>query len=493
MSRASSATRSAFEALAKTVLPAMLRDHDAGRPVRVWIAGCSTGEEVYSIAMLLREGIAASKRELKLQIFASDIDADAVATAREGLYPASIEADVSPERLAAFFSREDEFYRVTSDLRANIVFAVHDLLSDPPFARLDFISCRNVLIYLGPEAQAQAVRTFHFALRDGGILFVGAAEAVGASEEGFAAALENGAHLSPRRRRPADAIRLPRRASGKARKLRARPGTGVAQTRQSSIAELCRRVVAESYGPAAVLITHKLECLHFQGPTDRFLKVASGPPEQDLIAKARDGVRAPLRSAIQRALRDNARSVVSGGRIEADDAIEFDVVVEPLVNEREPLLLVCFVERPAPARAIGGGNARDGIACGRRSRAGTRKYAARTQKRGEEPRIFERRANGDQRRGDVGQRGISIDERGVARLQGGTAIPERRAERPQQPIGRDARSAAHHCGRSAERALQHGRRDDLSWTCGSISASLRRPRRPSSMSFRATLAGPWPT
>src|SRR6185436_15313513 len=139
-------------------------------PIRIWIAGCSTGEETYSLAMLFREQIAASQRNVKLQVFASDVDPDAVASARVGFYPETIEADVSPARLARFFTKEDGGYRISPDLRSAVVFTVQDVLADPPFSRLDLISCRNLLIYLRPEAQAKVFAVFHFALRESGML-----------------------------------------------------------------------------------------------------------------------------------------------------------------------------------------------------------------------------------------------------------------------------------------------------------------------------------
>ena len=129
--------------------------------------------------MLFREQITAAKRNIKLQVFASDIDPDAVASAREGLYPETIEADVSPARLARFFSKEDHGYRVSPELRATVVFTVQDVLADPPFSRLDLVSCRNLLIYLRPEAQAKVISLFHFALREGGILLLGSSETLG--------------------------------------------------------------------------------------------------------------------------------------------------------------------------------------------------------------------------------------------------------------------------------------------------------------------------
>ncbi|HLG88992.1 MAG TPA: chemotaxis protein CheB, partial [Alphaproteobacteria bacterium] len=154
-----------FDFLAETIIPELVRSRSPDHPLRIWIAGCSTGEETYSLTMLFLEELAKTDVSIKLQVFASDVDPDAVASAREGLYPESIEADVSPARLARFFSKEGHSYRVLPDLRGAVVFTVQDVLADPPFSRLDLVSCRNLLIYLRPEAQAKVVSIFHFALR----------------------------------------------------------------------------------------------------------------------------------------------------------------------------------------------------------------------------------------------------------------------------------------------------------------------------------------
>jgi len=337
-----------FEYLAKSVFPDLVRDHPLDRPLRVWVAGCSSGEETYSLAILLREQIIAAKREIKLQIFASDVDPDAVATAREGFYPLTIEANVSAARLAEFLSREDRGYRISPDLRASIVFTVQDVLADPPFARLDFVSCRNLLIYLQPEAQAQVISIFHFALRESGLLLVGNAETVGVADGRFAV-VSKPERLYKRvgGNRPGEFAFSPNVGEGPM--MRARPGPTPAPSRQTALAELCRRHVLESHGPAAVLVNAKLECLHFQGPTDFYLKVASGRPSMDLMSKAREGVRTKLRSAIQGARESQARFVVMGGRTNAEaGGRSFSVSVEPIMYEREGLLLICFVEQPTP-------------------------------------------------------------------------------------------------------------------------------------------------
>ncbi|MDE3174750.1 MAG: response regulator [Pseudomonadota bacterium] len=346
-----------FDYLAASVIPDLVRDHAPDRPLRIWVAGCSSGEETYSLAMLFRERIMASRPEIKLQIFASDVDSEAVAAAREGLYPPSIEDSVSAERLARNFSREDRAYRVSPELRANVVFTVQDVLADPPFARLDFISCRNLLIYLLPEAQAKALTIFHFALREGGLLLVGAAETVGVANGQFAVVSK------PQRlyrriggNRPGEFAFLPKVGEGP--RMRARPGPASAPSRQSALAELCRKLVVDAYGPAAVLINSKLECLYFQGATDTYLKVASGRPSMDLIGKARDGVRTKLRSAIAGAQQSHARFVVTGGRLgEAASEKGFSIAVEPVLHDHEPLLLVCFIETASPTIVESGGAA----------------------------------------------------------------------------------------------------------------------------------------
>lgn len=173
-----------FDTLATKIIPDMVRRHDGDRPMRVWCAGCSSGEEAWSLAILLLEEITRSRPELKLQLFATDLDADAIAAARHGIYPAGIDRDVSRERLARFFVADDAGWRVSPKLQACVVLAVHDLLTDPPFSRIDMISCRNLLIYLQPPAQARAVSLFHFALQPGGLLLLGKAEAVTETDDG---------------------------------------------------------------------------------------------------------------------------------------------------------------------------------------------------------------------------------------------------------------------------------------------------------------------
>jgi two-component system CheB/CheR fusion protein len=350
-----------FEMLASTIIPQMLEAQPPNQPIRIWVAGCSTGEETYSLAILFREAVIAAKRNFKIQIFASDVDADAIAQARDGFYPKTIMAHVSPERLARFFTSDEDGYRVLPELRASVVFAVQDLLADAPFSRLDMVSCRNLLIYLRPEAQNKVLSLFHFALRDEGILILGAAETVGAADGRFKAISKSERiyrHIGSGR---AGELNLP---VGAGVPVRQNSGRDRDQpiSRETVLAELCQRMVIDNYGPAAVLINRKHECLFYMGPTDRYLRVAPGHPSNDLLTMARDGLRTKLRGAIQQAVVERRRVVIAGGKTPHNGAtIGFRIAVQPAPGPGEDLLLVCFIDeldsepreprKPAPVTA----------------------------------------------------------------------------------------------------------------------------------------------
>ena len=333
-----------FTRLAETVIPDIVRSHAPDRPIRIWVAGCSTGEETYSLTMLFREAISAAKLGIKLQVFASDVDPDAIAAARDGLYPKAIEADVSPARIARFFSKEDHHYRVSPELRAAIVFTVQDVLADPPFSRLDFVSCRNLLIYLRPEAQTKIVAMFHFALEQGGILLLGTSETVGDTDGRFEIVSKpERLYRHVGRARPGE-FGFGSTTGGSPR-LPAPSQPGSRPSRQNALVDLCRRTVLELYAPAAVLINRDHECLYLLGPTDRYLRVVPGLPSHDLLAMARHGMRTKLRSAIQRATQTNARIVIPGGQTTQDGEVcPFSISVQPIHHEGEQLLLICFLD-----------------------------------------------------------------------------------------------------------------------------------------------------
>ena len=337
--------RAVFALLEEETVPDLLRACAAERSVRVWVAGCSTGEETYSLAMLLRERITAEKLDVKLQIFASDIDPQAIATAREGLYASTLEADVSPARLSRFFAREDQSYRIAPELRAAVVFTVQDVLVDPPFSRLDMISCRNLLIYLDPTAQAKVISLFHFALKPGGILLLGTAETVGRADDRFAVQSKvERLYRKVGRTRATDLGFLAPPLDG----MRATASRQAQPPRphQAALADICRRAVLDTYAPAAVLINRRGECLYHLGRTDDYLRISPGFANHDLLEMARQGTRTKLRTAIHKARAEAVRVVLPGGRTTRHGAtVAFDIAVQPIAEADDDLLLVSFVDR----------------------------------------------------------------------------------------------------------------------------------------------------
>jgi two-component system CheB/CheR fusion protein len=348
-----------FAELEKTIIPSLVDAHDPETPIRIWVVGCSTGEEVYSIGMLCQERLSTLPHPAKLQIFASDIDAEAVATAREGLYPTTIEGAVSAARLHRFFAAEDGGYRALPELRSTIVFAVQDVLADPPFSRLDLVSCRNLLIYLRPVAQAKVIDLFHFALNPDGLLLLGSAETVADAEGRFD--LVSKPHCIYRRTgrgptRPAPALRAdPANTADDHLPAAIRLGRGGGPARPigpAALGELGRRLVLDAYAPASVLINTTNEILFSLGPIDHYLRFAPGHATHDLLAAARPGLRPKLTACIEAARKTQTRATATGrltGRHEG--APGFSLEVMPVLEAGEDLLLVCIAEAAADVAA----------------------------------------------------------------------------------------------------------------------------------------------
>ena len=348
--------RAVFDVLERTTIPDLVGAHSDGQPLRVWVAGCSTGEETYSLAMLFLEQIEAAGRPIKLQVLASDVDAEAITAARDGAYPAAIEEAVSPERLARFFVRENAGWRAGPDLRAAMVFTVQDLLADPPFSRLDMVSCRNLLIYLRPDAQARVIEAFHFALRDGGILLLGSAESPVGAEGRFAAVAKDeriyrrAGHGSPGRAGQAG-LRQGAALVRPGEERRVRPAAlPTALVRPSALAELGRRLVMEAYAPASVLIDAANTALFSLGPTDRYLRLPPGHATHNLLAMARPGLRGKLQAALGSARDGKAKVLESGHVVGEDGSRPFSLAVHPVMEAGEQMLLVCFLDVDRPER-----------------------------------------------------------------------------------------------------------------------------------------------
>jgi two-component system CheB/CheR fusion protein len=342
-----------FQVLEAQVIPELLRAKPADAPLRVWVPACATGEEAYSVAMLLAEKIAATGKACPLQVFATDIEPEALEIARQGIYPDSIQADVSPERLARFFTRVDEHsYQVNKTLRETVLFAQQNVLHDAPFSKLDLVSCRNLLIYMELEVQQKVLLLLHFALNEGGYLVLGPSESIGHYVDLFEPVSKKW-HIYRRiglvqRER----VELPIVAGETRPPLPSAPSAPLA--RATSITELTQQLLLEDYAPAAALIRRNYEVLYFHGPTQLYLQQPSGPPTQDLVALAREGLRARIRAAVHKALRENRRVNVGGGRVRRNGRyVEVRVSARPLHAPRaaEGLVLVSFEEESAPLLA----------------------------------------------------------------------------------------------------------------------------------------------
>ncbi len=292
----------AWEQLKTEVLPALLAAGPAGRVLRAWTPGCATGEEAYSLAMLFKETLEQVKPagRFSLQIFATDLDGDAIDKARLGAYPANIAADVSTERLRRFFVQEEHGYRVAKDIREMVIFAPQNVAMDPPFTKLDLLICRNLLIYFAPELQRKLLPLFHYSLNPGGVLFLGSAETTGAAAELFAPLsgktrlfrrLGSGLRTEPIQF-PASFTMAP-----SSDPERARPAKPVA-----NLQTLADQLLLQDFSPAAALVNDKGDILYINGRTGKYLEPAAGKANWNIFAMAREGLRYELPSAFQKAL-----------------------------------------------------------------------------------------------------------------------------------------------------------------------------------------------
>ncbi|MBI5017520.1 MAG: PAS domain S-box protein [Deltaproteobacteria bacterium] len=339
----------AFEALRRNVLPELFADRGPAEPVRVWHPCCASGEEAYSVAVLVQEYLTERGLDAAVQIFATDVDEAAVAQARAGLYPHDIAADVGEERLGAFFLRTDAGYQVTKSLREMIVFAQHTVVRDPPFSRLDLLVCRNFLIYVGPDTQARLLSLFHDALRTGGVLFLGASETAGPRSELFAPV--NKRWKIYRRRETG------RRTWGEARRFSSGPAlAGVdpnarrPSAQEPSPGALAEKLLLERFAPAWVVVNEKYEAVHFSARSAPFVEVPPGEPTRDLLRMVREELRPALRTAVQKALTSRERATFRGQRsAEGGAPVPVNITAEPLGPESRPLALVTFEPAPAPA------------------------------------------------------------------------------------------------------------------------------------------------
>ncbi len=282
------------------VLPRLFEAKEPTDTVRIWVPGCATGEEVYSLAMLLLEEASRHPIRPAIQVFGSDLDARALAIAREGLYPAAIEADVSEDRLRRFFLQEGDHYRVRRELRDIVLFAAHSLLKDPPFSRIDLISCRNLLIYLDRELQQQVCSTFHYALNPGGYLLLGGSESA-ENPPGLFRSIDRKARIYQTTGRPGDKPRLlPRLLGGLGVHEHYAAGGRSPSTTVALTEAAMHRQAIEKAAPPSVLVDSSHRVVHLSENAGRFLQPLGGPLTDDVVDLVRPELRFELRSALHR-------------------------------------------------------------------------------------------------------------------------------------------------------------------------------------------------
>ncbi len=332
----------AFKALEDQVIPRLFADRPAGATIRVWAPGCSTGEEAYSLAMLLQERVEEQRQSFKVQVFATDIDSQAIAAARSGLYPASIAVDITPERLARFFAPEPggpdgnpPAYRIHKNIRDLLVFSEQNVIKDPPFSKLDLISCRNLLIYMGGDLQKKLIPLFHYALSPGGFLFLGASETVGEGLDLFAP-LNRKARIYQRRE---DFHSVQRAAPGRfipsmttPEPAPARPAARIAAPAKLPLRELTETALLQEVVPAGALVTAGGDILYLHGRTGLYLEPAAGEVgTYNILKMAREGLRRDLTTALHKAAGTRATVCCPGLRVKTNgDVITVNLIVRPV-------------------------------------------------------------------------------------------------------------------------------------------------------------------
>ena len=346
-----------WEQLKTQGIPALLAAHPAGATLRAWTPACSTGEEAYTLAMVFRETVARLSPGVhyELQVFATDLDSVAIDTARAGIYPTNISADVSEDRLSRFFVRSGNGYRVAPNIREMVVFAQQNLVMDPPFTKLDLLSCRNLLIYMESELQHKLFPLFHYCLNPHGILVLGSAESIGDAATLFS---ELAAKARIYRRRDVAAITGP--IEFPPLFSRSRKGVeplgiphGLTEHRAPDLQLLTNELLLQRFAPAAVLTTAQGEIVYLCGKAGSYLEPAAGKASMSLFSMAQEGLRGALREVFSKAVRDQTATVLRSVMVSSGtDSKPVDVTVQPLTGPRAlgGMVLVVFsvIATPAP-------------------------------------------------------------------------------------------------------------------------------------------------
>jgi two-component system CheB/CheR fusion protein len=343
----------AYEKLREN-LRELLEEKPEGYTMRVWVAGCSSGEEAYSIAILLQEVMEDLGRRFNVQIFGTDIDVDAVNAARAGIFPDSIAAAVSEARLKRWFSQEDNHYRVKKSIREMLVFAVQSIIKDPPFTRLDLLCCRNLLIYLGPELQIKLIPIFHYSLKPDGLLFLGTSESIGQAHELFGVLDKKGKIY---RRKPASVVGRPVLSFPAIPAIAENAGPAqpesIRKAEELSAFQLVETILRQVDAPPCVIIDEANNIVYLHGRTGRYLEPVIGKVSVNILEMARPGLKTDLAAAIRGAATNKQECVRKGVAIEQNGGhLTIDLTVKPVLEHiaLRGLMMVIFKETTPPAK-----------------------------------------------------------------------------------------------------------------------------------------------
>ena len=337
----------AFQTLSKH-LQRLILTKNTTQTMRVWVPGCATGEEAYSIAILIRECMAESGRELPVQIFATDLDIKAVNIGRTGTYPAGIQADISPERLKRYFTKNENVFVVKNELREMVIFALQDIARDPPFSKVDLICCRNLLIYFNSDLQTKLLPVLHYSLNKQGILFLGPSETVGKYADIFTTLEKKWKIYERAETILADQLRLQFPVTTtKPEIAHTIEVIEAAKPPEINITELAEKVLLQDYAPACVIIDQKHNIIYVHGQTGRYLELPGGEMSLDIIEMSRDGLKAELASAIRKSTTQDKEITFNNLLVKNNDGFRnVNLTVKPILSkgaERE-LLMVIFQE-----------------------------------------------------------------------------------------------------------------------------------------------------
>jgi two-component system CheB/CheR fusion protein len=354
----------AWEVLNAQVIPALLKDRPAGQALRVWVPACSTGEEAYSLAIVFKEALEQLKpaQSHTLQIFATDLDRDAIEKARAAVFPANIAADVSPERLSRFFVPLERGYQVAKPIRELVIFAPQNVTMDPPFTKLDLVSCRNLLIYLTPELQKKLLPLFHYSLNPGGVLFLGTAETIGEFTDLFAS-LEGKARLYRRLESGArpESVEFP--ALFPSALAGAPPPNALKPP--ANLQSQAEQLLLQRYSPAAVLVNDKGDILFISGRTGKYLELPAGKTNMNLFAMAREGLRYELSDAFRKALRQKDPVIRKNIKVGTNGGVQMvDLTVQAIAEPEalRGLVMIVFTDRATPPDTKGPAKAKGSAA-----------------------------------------------------------------------------------------------------------------------------------